>query len=789
MKPISTGTSIVWDIAVHEAVIAGAEYIEKEHIFAAVFSLDKVVSLNPGDLRINTAQMDEIKKEYAVIDGLLMPLKTSMPMIRRNVRSASRPGSHDHGKGAVVHRSRECKEIFSRAGDLSTTPRITSKDILLAVLEKPGDVVRSAIEKSGVNFDMFKDAFSKDISMAEGLVPGKEGGRAEEKDVSATPILDTHGRNLTQEAEQGKLGPFIGRRKELLQIIQSLARSKKNNPMIVGEPGVGKTAVVEALAVRGVQGKDPQVLSGKRIIELNLGSLQGGTRYRGDYEERITGLMKEVKENPDIIVFIDEIHNLIGAGRVDRSLDAANLLKPALARGDFRCIGATTTGEFRRYVEKDPALERRFEMIMIGEPSRDEAVDILKGLCPKLKQHYRVEITDRAIKAAVDLSIRFDTDHRLPDKAIDLVDRAGAQARVPMLSMMPGGVIEGMEPASGGTVTDHSIAMVLSDKTGLPLEIISGQASGSVDSRVLELDPYLKKRIIGQDEAITRISERLKISYSGITKRNGPIGVFLLLGPTGVGKTETAKRIASFLFGNRDDIIRLDMSEFMEEHSVSKLIGSPPGYVGHEDEGQLTGKLRTRPYSIVLLDEVEKAHSRVFDLFLQVFDDGRITDSKGRTVDAKNSIFIMTSNIGIKESQKNNLGFVKKTDGNTIDSSAVMDALSGFFRREFLNRIDDIIVFNSLSEKAVIKIAAIMCDEILSVLMKKHGVQMDISEDAMSLIVSKGFSPDFGARELKRTIERLLQVPLSTLALNGEFQTKKNWRVTADVEVVSIKPV
>ena len=784
MKPLSPALNMIWNIAVHEAAAVKSEYIETEHVFIGIFSLDKVVALSCDQLRISPSDFADIQSEHTLLTKILHGLNATMADIRRGVRSRLVAGGHNHAAGGVVHRSTSCKERFKAAADRSTAIRVTVLDILDAILETPGPVIGPALEQIGLSLAALKGALPP-VSGKGPPLPAADNQIAGKND---TPALDAYGRDLTREAEQGKLGPFVGRRDELLQIIQTLARSKKNNPVIVGEAGVGKTAVVEALAVRGVQGKDPHVLGDKRIIELNLGALQGGTKYRGDFEERLNRIMKEVRENKQIIVFIDEIHNLMGAGSTGDNMDAANLLKPALARGDFNCIGATTIAEYRRYIEKDPALARRFEMIMIMEPGRDEAVAILKGIRPRWEKHYQVAITDNALEAAVDLSMRFITDRRLPDKAIDLVDRAGARAKVPMLSMMAGAPVAEATPAAGGTVSEQSIAQVLSEKTGIPLEIIAGQGGKNAGARILQLAPYLKQHIIGQDRPIDIITRRLKIAFSGITRRTGPLSVFLFLGPTGVGKTELAKVMATFLFGSPDMMIRLDMSEFMEAHSVSKLIGSPPGYVGHEDEGQLTGKLRTTPYAVVLLDEVEKAHTRVFDLFLQVFDDGRLTDAKGRTIKADNAIFIMTSNLGLKSEIQNNLGFVGHTGREESGDRPDISALTAFFRKEFLNRIDEIIVFNSLSRDGVKKIAALMCQNLMSVLKKNHGVSLDLTDDALDLIVSKGFSSEFGARELKRSIDRMLQVPLSTLVLEGKLTTCKQWRVTAENDALIINP-
>lgn len=551
---------------------------------------------------------------------------------------------------------------------------------------------------------------------------------------------------------------------------------------------MGKTAIVEALALRAVQGKDPQVLSGKRFIELSMGSLTAGTKLRGEFEERVTQIINEVQNHPNVVVFIDELHNLMGAGRAEGSMDAANLLKPALARGDFRCIGATTIAEYRRHIESDPALERRFEKIFISEPTRDEAIEMLNGLRPKMERHHGVRISDRAVEAAVDFSIRFDPDHHLPDKAIDLLDKAGSRTRIPALSMGPGGKAGGLQHEERSEVTEETVAQVLSEKAGIPLEIILGSIQGRAESRILELEPFLKKRIIGQDEAVKRVCQRLRLSYSGVGKRKGPLAVFLLLGPTGVGKTEMARSLASFLFGQDSEMIRIDMSEYREEHTVSKLIGAPPGYVGYKDEGQLTGKLRTKPHSVVLFDEVEKAHPRVFDIFLQLFDEGHLTDSKGRTVDTKNAIFVMTSNMSLDEARSRPIGFAEsKTDKKGDDVSALRE-LRRYFREELINRIDEIIPFRHLDQEDVKRILRIMLDEISLNLKAPYGVALSFSPDAEDLITRLGYSPKYGVRELRRTLDRLVLSPLSSLALSGKVKGERFWRVVQKEGSIVVEP-
>jgi ATP-dependent Clp protease ATP-binding subunit ClpC len=555
--------------------------------------------------------------------------------------------------------------------------------------------------------------------------------------------------------------------------------------VLVGEAGVGKTAIVEALAVRIAQGKDPEVLSGKRIVELNAGTLVAGTKYRGEFEERLTRIVAEAKKHAEIIVFIDEIHTLIGAGSVGGSLDAANIMKPALANGDLRCIGATTIAEYRRYVESDPALERRFEKVIVAEPSRDETIEILKGIRAKLEEHHHVEIADKALEAAVDLAIRFDTDHQLPDKAIDLIDKAAARTRVPVLSMGPAGANGGA--AASQDVDEQAVAEVLSEKMDLPLEIVRGHQAGMSRSRLLDVEARLKEQVIGQDEAIGCVCQRLMMAHAGLVPRRGPLAVFLFLGPTGVGKTELARTLAKLLFGKESDMIRLDMSEYMQEYSISRLNGAPPGYIGHDEEGQLTGRLRTKPYSVVLLDEIEKAHPRVCDLFLQVFDDGRLTDSKGRTSDARNAIFIMTSNIATSREESKHAGFLPQAA--EAPKPETVPELRGHFRPEFINRIDEQIVFRSLNEDDVGRILGLMLREVCDQLHQQHGVTLEVGTEARELIVRTGYSPAFGARELRRTVERLVQVPLSQLILNGELAKRRKWHVERRGQELVFGPV
>ena len=772
MKKLSLGATLAWQIAAQEAAASRHQFIEPEHLLIGICSLEKILTRSE-DADLAPQMRDNIKSEYDAVENCLHGFDLDSTQLRREVRRGLGKGESEQ-KEKIIHRSQTSKEIFNRAQEITTVEEVTSVHLFAVLLEGPSKVISSVLDELKIHPDKLRTCTlvnANQLHPPEDAKGSLEVHPGEHKLVQGgLHYLDRYGRDLTQAARDGKLGPFIGRRQELLQIIQTLARRSKNNPVLVGEAGVGKTAIVEALAVRIAEGKDSQVLGGKRIVELNMGALVGGTKYRGEFEERLTGLLEEVRTQPEVILFIDEIHNLVGAGRGDGSMDAANLIKPALSRGDMKCIGATTILEYRRYIEGDPALERRFEKIIINEPTSEETLEILKGLRGKWEEHHQVHITDQALQAAVDLSIRFDADHQLPDKAIDLVDKAGAHTRVPLLSKWVGKKVKDDDKAFE-EVTETTVAQVLSEKIGVPLEVITGHLDGVKKSRLLELETFLKTRIIGQDDAVQRVCQRLLMAQSGLAARRGPLAVFLFLGPSGVGKTEMARSLAMFLFGSESDMIQLDMSEYMEEYCVSKMIGSPPGYVGHEEEGQFTSQLRTKPYSVVLLDEIEKAHPKVFDLFLQVFDDGRLTDSKGRTADARNAIFIMTSNISTTKHA--GMGFmpsVQVTDD-------VLQEVAKRFRPEFINRINDQIIFRALVEEDVRKIIKPILAEICQNLHKQYQVTLQVDEKAEIILAQMGFSPQYGVRELHRTVEKYIQIPLSELILSGKLVKKSHWQL------------
>ncbi len=643
--------------------------------------------------------------------------------------------------------------------------------------------------------------------------------------------LTDFGTDLNESAKQGKIDPVIGRDTEIQRVIQILSRRTKNNPVLIGEPGVGKTAIAEGLAQHIVNGNVPEILRNKRIISLSIGSMLAGAKYRGEFEERLKKAIDEVQQHDDMIIFIDEIHTLVGAGATEGAMDAANILKPALARGEFQVIGATTLDEYKKYIEKDAALERRFQSVQVGEPNEEDALEILRGLRDRYEAFHKAKITDEALKAAVTLSSRYITDRFLPDKAIDVVDEAASKVRMKVFSAAPdvkaledrlnsvkkekeaavtsqdfekAAKLRDEEQALGKEiddkksvakeesdqkliVTDDDIAAVVAQWTGIPVAKIGEEESETL----LHLEDELHKRVIGQDDAVTAVAKAVRRARAGLKDPKRPIGSFLFLGPTGVGKTELARALASSLFGDESAMIRLDMSEYMEKHTVSRLVGAPPGYVGYEEGGQLTDAVRRKPYSVILLDEVEKAHADFFNILLQVLDDGRLTDSQGRTVDFRNTVIIMTSNLGAKALHKNSteLGFLapKKVESHTNDSKSidfkeakksVLDAVKRHFRPEFLNRIDEMIVFHPLTEEDLTKIVTILMSDLIKRLGERD-LQLEITPEAMKLLVKEGSDFTMGARPLKRAIQRLIEDPVSDLILKGEAIVGKTIKVDA----------
>jgi ATP-dependent Clp protease ATP-binding subunit ClpC len=814
MSGLSDAVDVAWKIAAAEAGSAGHPRIERAHLLVGLLSLEKALRA-PETGGLSAGALTGVREERAGLSEVLAGLALDANDLRRALRERAGPGP-----GAApgpISRSANCKVAFARAEQLAGVGPATSLHLLAAILEAPDEVIRDVLADRRVPLETllrraraFAGVEEKPARKPGELAPAaraalevvqaqageasREHANVEAGDGPPTPVLDRYSRDLTRLAAQGALTPLVGRRQELLQVLQTLARSSKSNPVLVGEAGVGKTAIVEGLAIRAAAGKDPAILGGKRIVELNLGALLGGTDYRGEFEKRLTRLLDEARACPGLILFIDEIHTVVGAGRVGPGgTDAANILKPALARGELVVIGATTLDEYRRHVESDPALERRFDRIEVREPTPEETLEILWGLRRRFEQHHGVTVEDAALEAAVKLSIRFDTEHRLPDKAVDLVDKAAARARIPVLSMLspeaaPAPARPGADPAAA-SVGARLVAEVLAEKRRLALDLVMAEMGDRSGSRVLEVEGFLKARLVGQDAAIDRVSSRLRLAHAGLAERRGPLAVFLLLGPTGVGKTELARLLAEALFGDAGGLVRFDMSEYMEEHAVAKLLGAPPGYVGHEDEGLLIERLRRQPHAVVLLDEVEKAHPRLFDVFLQVFDEGRVTGSRGRVADARNAIFVLTSNPG-SAAHKPRPGFAEETPGVAENETerAALESTKGFFRAELWNRIDDVIVLRHLDGADARKIAEASLQALASTVQARHGIEIRIEPEAVECVVAAGYSPTYGARELRRVIERLVQAPLAQLVLTGELARHRAWRVAREGEALRLLP-
>ena len=725
-------------------------------------------------------------------------------------------------KKVVVAATEEAKRL--------KIPQVGTEHLLLGLLQE--EVLATKIMRDN---HISLEELMKTIYEKIGIQPSKarstkgqvSGNSAKDK----TPTLDSLSRDLTALARQGKLDPVIGRNEEVRRMIQVISRRTKNNPVLVGEPGVGKTAIVEGLAQRMVNGEVPEEIASKRLMMLDMGALVAGTKYRGEFEERMKKIIEEIYTQQDVILFIDELHTLIGAGGAEGAIDASNILKPALARGELQVIGATTLDEYQKYIEKDAALERRFASIHVEEPTAEDSIQILKGLRKHYESHHHVEITDEAVQAAVQLSVRYITSRRLPDKAIDLMDETAAKARLDVTTKVSPIVLleeeilhfeqlknqaiqhqnfdeaakfrkkelakrakleKLIEKLESSPQTDYiasigegDIAEVVSQWTGIPLQQMEKKES----ERLINLESVLHKRVIGQSEAVSAVARSIRRARSGLKDPRRPIGSFLFLGPTGVGKTELAKTLAEAMFGEQDALVRIDMSEYMEKHSVSRLVGSPPGYVGFDEGGQLTEKIRQRPYAVILLDEIEKAHPDVFNILLQVLDDGHLTDSKGRKVDFRNTVIIMTSNLGaVALREEKSVGFGAKTVQQNHDAmeKRIREELKNSFRPELLNRIDETIVFHKLQKEELRQIVGIMAKEITSRLQELN-ITVKITSAVLDVLAEEGFDPEYGARPIRRAIQKKIEDPLSEALLSGEIRFGQQVTIGATKGKITIK--
>ncbi len=764
-----------------------------------------------------------IDEKEGIASKVFQELGISINDIRAAIKDVVTEGtSESYEHIPFTPRAKKVLELSLREALQMGHNYIGTEHVLLGLLREGEGVAARVLNSLGVTLNSVKIKV-REIFNTQSLYSDPKSGARTGMPKRTLKMLEQFGKELTLLASEDKLDPVVGRKKEIDRIIQILSRRTKNNPILIGESGVGKTAIVEGLAQYIISNKVPSNLSGKRIFTLDLGALVAGSRYRGDFEERLKKVLAEIKDSGNIILFIDEVHTLVGAGAAEGAIDAASILKPMLARGEIQTIGATTVSEYRKYVEKDKALERRFQPIFVDEPSVFETIEILKGLRSRYETFHNLTITDEAVTSAAKLSQRYISDRYLPDKAIDLIDEASSRVRVRTLMKPPdlkeleasiGSIIEQKQQSikdqdfekaaqlrdkekqllmekkeieeqknratktNKEVVDENDIAEVLSNWTGVPVYKLTSAES----SKLMNMEDELHKRVIGQDQAIETLSRAIRRSRSGLKDPKRPIGSFMFLGPSGVGKTELARTIAEFLFDKEETLIQIDMSEYMEKHSVSKLVGSPPGYVGYDEGGQLTEMVRRKPYSVILLDEIEKAHPDVFNILLQIFEDGHLTDSQGKKVDFKNTVIIMTSNLGAREIQKNTpMGF-KKIDTEDLSydeiKEKVISALKKIFRPEFLNRIDEVIVFHKLSEKQVFNIMDLMMSRVGQVL-ELQGIMIELKKSAKDLLLQKGYDPAMGARPMRRAIQNLIENPISEKIIAGEIGPGQKVTVSA----------
>ena len=794
-----------------------------------VHSQEEAIALNHNYIGTEHILLGLIREEEGIAAQVLNNRGIALDAVRQQVETAIGKGQQKIEQiMGYTPRTKTVLELSVEEARSLGHSYVGTEHLLLALIREGEGVAAQILAAMGLNFDIVRQEIME-LLKDEGS-KSKPGGAAS-KDAN-TPALNQYGIDLTEMAREGKLDPIIGREKEIERVIQILSRRTKNNPALIGDPGVGKTAIAEGLAQKIIQGNIPEIIKGKRVVTLDISSMVAGSKYRGEFEERLKNVMNEIKKSKNIILFIDEMHTIIGAGGAEGAIDASNILKPALARGEIQAIGATTLDEYKKHVEKDAALERRFQPVIVGEPSKDEALQILQGLRDKYEAHHKVKITDEAIKAAVDLSDRYIADRFLPDKAVDLVDEAASRVRIRIFTTPPD--IKSLEEklsamekekseaislqeyeraaqlrdnmqdikqqlerskknwtdktnSKDSIVTEEDIAFIVSDWTGIPVTKLADEES----KRLLNLESVLHERVIGQEEAVLAVSKAIRRARVGLKDPKRPAGSFIFLGPTGVGKTELSKALAEALFGDENAVIRVDMSEYMEKHTVSKLIGSPPGYVGYEEGGQLTEKVRRKPYSVILLDEIEKAHPDVFNILLQILDDGRLTDGKGRTVDFKNTVVIMTSNVGVSTIRKQAvLGFSISTnereDAYEKMKGNVLEDLKKTFRPEFLNRVDEVIVFHQLEQEHLKQIVELMLKSLLGRI-KEMNINIEVTDKAKEVLVEKGYDQAYGARPLRRAIQKMVEDQLSEEMLKGDIKPGSNVLVDAEEEKLIFK--
>ena len=794
---------------------------------ALVIAQEKAIEFKHNYVGTEHVLLGLVEEEKSVSARALAALGIKGKELEAEVVAAVGKGTHSGGQLQMTPRTKHVLNLAQEAANSRGHNYIGTEHILLGLLSDGGGVAMQLLTSKGIRPEDVVEKVNAIVGGDETGGTPAQGGTGDLGDISDYAI------DLNESAKQGKIDPVIGRDTEIQRVIQILSRRTKNNPVLIGEPGVGKTAIAEGLAQRIVSGDVPDVLRDKRIISVNLGSMLAGAKYRGEFEERLKKVMDEVQSHEDMIVFIDEIHTLIGAGASEGAMDAANILKPALARGNFQVIGATTLDEYKKHIEKDAALERRFQPVQVGEPSEEDALHILKGLRDRYEAFHKVQITDDALAAAVHLSSRYIADRFLPDKAIDVMDEAASKVRMAVFTATPdvkaledellrvrkekeaaitaqdfeqAAVLRDKEKEleadiaskqedshkeseSKLVVTESEIAAVVSEWSGIPVSRVAEEES----ERLLKLEEELHQRVIGQEEAVVVVSKAVRRARAGLKDPKRPIGSFLFLGPTGVGKTELARSLASNLFGDENAMIRIDMSEYMEKHAVSRLVGAPPGYVGYDEGGQLTEAVRRRPYSVILFDEVEKAHPDFFNILLQVLDDGRLTDNQGRTVDFRNTVIIMTSNLGAKYLKEDTaaMGFLAaKESGDTKKDTEsakkeVLQAVKAHFRPEFLNRVDEMIVFHALETEQLQQIVRILLQSVTTRL-HEQGMELEVSDEAMAKIVAEGTDIAMGARPLKRAIQRLVEDPISDAILEGRAGEGKTLHVVVEDDDIAI---